>query len=164
MLNGNKLPIHAALEAAKRWRFQLGSPERKAVLDFFFRILPKETPAEDFSTIFTPRFQSKSEERYQSRRITGKPGVLAEQFEVAIARNAGSREIALDDEYREFVFGNHDRFTPGFREHHVIAGQSFGMRQRERKGYTPHTDELGAGDRPHGLFQVPKRLFLVGAT
>ena len=55
-LNGNKLLIHASLEAAKRWHFEPGASDRKAVLKFSFRIMPKGTPEEDLGAMFTPPF------------------------------------------------------------------------------------------------------------
>ncbi len=55
-LNGNKLLIHASLEAAKRWHFEPGGAERKAVLKFSFRIMPKGTPEEDLGATFMPPF------------------------------------------------------------------------------------------------------------
>jgi hypothetical protein len=53
-INGNKLLIHASLEAAKRWRFGQGGADRKTVLKFSYRILPKGTPEEDLGAVFTP--------------------------------------------------------------------------------------------------------------
>jgi TonB family protein len=55
-LNGNKLLIHTSLEAAKRWRFEPGASDRKAVLKFSFRIMPKGTPEEDLGAMFMPPF------------------------------------------------------------------------------------------------------------
>lgn len=55
-LNGNKLLIHASLEAAKRWHFEPGGSDRKAVLKFSFRIMPKGTPEEDLGAMFMPPF------------------------------------------------------------------------------------------------------------
>jgi len=55
-LNGNRLLIHASLEAAKRWHFEPGGSDRKAVLKFSFRIMPKGTPEEDLGAMFMPPF------------------------------------------------------------------------------------------------------------
>lgn len=55
-LNGNKLLIHASLEAAKRWHFEPGAPDRNAILKFSFRIMPKGTAEEDLGAMFAPLF------------------------------------------------------------------------------------------------------------
>ena len=55
-LNGNSVLIHASLEAAKRWHFEPGGSDRKAVLKFSFHIMPRGTSEEDLGAMFMPPF------------------------------------------------------------------------------------------------------------
>ena len=120
VLNGSKLLIHAGIDAAKRWRFQAGSSERRTVLNSIFRILPKDTPAEELSTIFTPPFsvevrrtipeqtvnddQAQREELFEStvsqrhrlQSVTAREPVDSSRTTSLISRLAFSRRMRLD--------------------------------------------------------------------
>jgi TonB family protein len=55
-LNGNPLLHKAAVEAAKRWKFEKLNEEVRIQLTFSFRIMPKETSAEDMTPVFMPPY------------------------------------------------------------------------------------------------------------
>lgn len=56
-LAGNQLLHKAAIEAARRWKFQGANRETKVQLTFAFRMMPKSTPPEDMTPIFMPPYK-----------------------------------------------------------------------------------------------------------
>ena len=56
LLTGHPLLRQAAIDAAKRWKFQPGTDGRQVNLSFSFRMEPKGTPAEDMTPIFAPPY------------------------------------------------------------------------------------------------------------
>jgi len=56
LIEGHKLLQSAALEAARRWRFEQGIDHREAQLVFSFRVMPKETSPADLTSIFRPPY------------------------------------------------------------------------------------------------------------
>jgi TonB family protein len=55
-VSGNPLLHKAAVEAAKRWKFEKPSEEAHAQLTFSFRMEPKSTSAEDITPVFMPPY------------------------------------------------------------------------------------------------------------
>ena len=55
-VSGNPLLHKAAVEAAKRWKFERLNEEAKVQLTFSFRIVPKGTLAEDMTPLFMPPY------------------------------------------------------------------------------------------------------------
>jgi TonB family protein len=55
-ISGSPLLHKAAVEAAKRWRFEKLNEEAKVQLTFSFRMVPKDTSAEDMTTVFMPPY------------------------------------------------------------------------------------------------------------
>jgi TonB family protein len=59
-INGHPLLCKQAEITARRWRFELAknnTETRIATLKFVFRIAPKETSADDLTSVFTPPYQ-----------------------------------------------------------------------------------------------------------
>lgn len=59
-INGHPLLQLVAEPAAKRWRFEptiSSVRSRSALIAFLFRIMPKGTPADQMTTIYTPPYQ-----------------------------------------------------------------------------------------------------------
>lgn len=59
-INGHPLLQLTAKPAAQRWRFTPATTEageRTVLVSFIFTIMPKETPAEDLTPIFSPPYQ-----------------------------------------------------------------------------------------------------------
>jgi TonB family protein len=55
-VSGNPLLHKAAVEAAKRWEFEKLNEEATVQLTFSFRMLPKDTSAEDMTPVFMPPY------------------------------------------------------------------------------------------------------------
>jgi TonB family protein len=57
-VSGSVVLYRASLEAAKRWKFESSdASQRRARLTFSFRIVPKDAPSEDTSTVFSPPYR-----------------------------------------------------------------------------------------------------------
>lgn len=57
-VSGSILLYRSSLEAAKRWKFGSSkAAQRKVRLTFSFRIVPKDAPLEDTSTVFSPPYK-----------------------------------------------------------------------------------------------------------
>ena len=56
-IEGHVFLKSSALDAAKKWRFEPGNEKRTVNLVFVFRIMPKETPAENLATRFQAPWQ-----------------------------------------------------------------------------------------------------------
>lgn len=69
VVSGHPLLQHAALEAAKRWKFEGADDARKVHLTFCFRIMPNKTSEEDMTPVFTPAY------RFEVRRKLPEPTV-----------------------------------------------------------------------------------------
>lgn len=55
-VSGNKLLHKAAVEAAKRWKFERLNEQATVQLIFSFRMVPKNTLAEDMTPVFMPPY------------------------------------------------------------------------------------------------------------
>jgi TonB family protein len=55
-VSGNPLLHKAAVEAAKRWEFEKLDEEATLQLAFSFRMVPKDTSAEDMTPVFMPPY------------------------------------------------------------------------------------------------------------
>jgi TonB family protein len=55
-ISGNPLLHKAAVEAAKRWKFARPNEVTKVQLIFSFRMVPKDTSAEDMTPVFMPPY------------------------------------------------------------------------------------------------------------
>lgn len=55
-VSGNPLLHKAAVEAAKRWKFEKLNEEARVQLTFSFRMVPKSTSAEDMTPVFMPPY------------------------------------------------------------------------------------------------------------
>lgn len=56
IVTGHPLLRHAAIEAAKRWKFSVAAEERQVQLTFSFRIVPRETPEGAMTAMFMPPY------------------------------------------------------------------------------------------------------------
>ncbi len=56
-VSGHPLLRKAAVEAAKRWRFEGANEERRVHLTFSFRMVPRGTSAEDMTAVFMPPYR-----------------------------------------------------------------------------------------------------------
>jgi len=57
-VSGSPLLHRAAVEAARRWKFEKPDQERKLELTFSFRMVSKDTPPEDATSVFMPPYHS----------------------------------------------------------------------------------------------------------
>jgi TonB family protein len=48
---------HPAVEAARLWRFAPGDAEQRITLTFSFKIMPKNTSAEELTPVFKPPYE-----------------------------------------------------------------------------------------------------------
>lgn len=55
-ITGSPLLHRAAVEAAKRWKFEKLNEGAKVQLTFSFRMVPKDTSAEDMTAVFMPPY------------------------------------------------------------------------------------------------------------
>jgi TonB family protein len=55
-VSGNPLLQKAAVEAAKQWKCEKLNEEAKVRLTFSFRMIPKDTSAEDMTPVFMPPY------------------------------------------------------------------------------------------------------------
>jgi TonB family protein len=55
-ISGNPLLHRAAVEAAKRWKFEKRNDEARVELTFSFRMVPMDTSAEDMTAVFMPPY------------------------------------------------------------------------------------------------------------
>jgi len=55
-VSGNPLLHKAAVEAAKRWKFEKPNETAKVQLTFSFRMISKDTLAEDMTPVFMPPY------------------------------------------------------------------------------------------------------------
>jgi TonB family protein len=55
-VSGNPLLHRAAVEAAKRWKFERLDDEARVELTFSFRMVPVDTLAEDMTAVFMPPY------------------------------------------------------------------------------------------------------------
>lgn len=56
-VSGHPLLRKSAENAARRWRFTSTANARTRQLTFAFRLLPKDTPPEELTSVFTPPYQ-----------------------------------------------------------------------------------------------------------
>lgn len=56
IVSGHPLLRYAALQAAKRWKFESTNEGSKVRLAFSFRIMPKESSEEDMTAVFKPPY------------------------------------------------------------------------------------------------------------
>lgn len=73
-LAGNQLLHKAAIEAAKRWKFQGVNRETKVQLTFVFRMMPKQTPPEDMTPVFMPPYKLEVKGKLPNPTVNYGPG------------------------------------------------------------------------------------------